>query len=178
MNGEVDQHASRNRQEAEECPPDDGPELLRLAPSPSDEEEHEGDEHIWLSLKNAGKLVQAIAQALGKIDPDYQTRYQANANAYIVRLQDLDQQYRRAVDEAKCKTILFGDRFPFRYLAEDYGLTYYAAFSGCSAESEASFQTIAFLAGKVDELGLTAVLTIENPKTELALQAFGELCFF
>ena len=133
-----------------------------------DEEEHEGDEHIWLSLKNAGKLVQAIAQALGKIDPDYQTRYQANANAYIVRLQDLDQQYRRAVDEAKCKTILFGDRFPFRYLAEDYGLTYYAAFSGCSAESEASFQTIAFLAGKVDELGLTAVLTIENPKTELA----------
>ena len=71
-------------------------------------------------------------------------------------------------EKLRCPFVLFGDRFPFRYLADDYGLTYYAAFSGCSAESEASFQTIVFLAQKVDELNLPAVLTIEHPKTRIA----------
>ena len=72
------------------------------------------------------------------------------------------------MNQSRLKTLLFGDRFPFRYLADDYGLTYYAAFSGCSAESEASFSTIVFLARKVDELGLPAVLTIEHPRTRIA----------
>ncbi|MBR4360188.1 MAG: zinc ABC transporter substrate-binding protein [Clostridia bacterium] len=136
-----------------------------------DEEDHEheeADEHVWLSLRNAQKLVQVIAGALGGMDADHAEAYRANAGAYIEKLAALDARYAEITENAEIKTILFGDRFPFRYLADDYGLTYYAAFSGCSAESEASFQTIVFLAQKVDELGLPAVLTIEHPKTRIA----------
>ena len=132
------------------------------------EHEDEADEHVWLSLRNAGKLTGIIADTLSEIDPDYAEYYQANASAYIGKLADLDARYTDTVNGSACKTILFGDRFPFRYLADDYGLTYFAAFSGCSAESEASFETIVFLAGKTDELGLPAVLTIEHPKTRIA----------
>ena len=132
------------------------------------EHEDEADEHVWLSLRNAGKLTGIIADTLSEIDPDYAEYYQANASAYIGKLADLDARYTDTVNSSAYKTILFGDRFPFRYLADDYGLTYFAAFSGCSAESEASFETIVFLAGKTDELGLPAVLTIEHPKTRIA----------
>ena len=131
-------------------------------------EEEEADEHVWLSLRNAQKLVGVIAEALSGIDPENAGLYQANAEGYGEKLQALDAQYAEMVNTAAYKTILFGDRFPFRYLADDYGLTYYAAFAGCSAETEASFQTILFLAQKVDELSLPAVLTIENPKTRIA----------
>lgn len=108
-------------------------------------------------------LCGAIADTLGTIDPEHQDAYAENAAAYIGKLTDLDGQYQAAVDAASTHTLLFADRFPFRYLADDYGLTYYAAFSGCSAETEASFETVAFLAGKVDELSLPCVLTIEGP---------------
>ena len=131
-------------------------------------EEAEMDEHVWLSLRNAQALCRVIADTLSEIDPDSAALYQANAAAYLEKLDALDQAYAAAVDAAAFDTLLFGDRFPFRYLADDYGLTYYAAFSGCSAESEASFQTIVFLAGKMDELGLPAVLTIEHPRTRIA----------
>lgn len=133
-----------------------------------EEEEAESDEHVWLSLRNAEKLVKVIAETLAEIDAEKAEPYRVNAESYIEKLQALDAQYAETVDAAAYKTILFGDRFPFRYLADDYGLTYYAAFAGCSAETEASFQTILFLAQKVDELGLPAVLTIENPKTRIA----------
>ncbi len=132
------------------------------------EHETEMDEHVWLSLRNAQVLCRAIADALCEIDPDSAALYRSNLAAYEEKLSALDQAYTEAVAASAYKTILFGDRFPFRYLADDYGLTYYAAFSGCSAESEASFQTIVFLAGKVDELGLPAVMTIENPKARIA----------
>ena len=133
-----------------------------------EEEEAEADEHIWLSLKNAMILVPQIAQKMSGCDPDSSALYAANAAAYTDRLAALDMEYMQAVERAETKTLLFGDRFPFRYLAQDYGLSYYAAFSGCSAETEASFQTIVFLSGKVDELGLHVILTIENPKAHLA----------
>ena len=133
-----------------------------------EEEEHEADEHIWLSLRNARLAAQVIADALSRIDPDHADAFKANDAAFAAKLEDLDARYAAAVEAGARKTILFGDRFPFRYLADDYGLAYYAAFSGCSAESEASFETIAFLAGKVDEMNLPAVLTIENPKTRIA----------
>lgn len=133
-----------------------------------DEEEEETDEHVWLSLRNAEALCKVIAEELGRIDPAGSAKYQANLAAYTAQLTALDQAYAEAVSAAKYKTVLFGDRFPFRYLVDDYGLTYYAAFSGCSAESEASFQTIVFLAQKVDELNLPAVLTIEHPSTRIA----------
>ena len=131
-------------------------------------EEAEMDEHVWLSLRNAQALCRVIADALSEIDPDGAALYQANAAAYLEKLDALDGAYAAAMDAAAFDTLLFGDRFPFRYLADDYDLTYYAAFSGCSAESEASFQTIVFLAGKMDELGLPAVLTIEHPKARIA----------
>lgn len=133
-----------------------------------EEEEAESDEHIWLSLKNAMLLAPQIAQKMGECDPENAALYAANAAAYTDQLSALDKQYEEAAANASRKTILFGDRFPFRYLADDYGLTYYAAFTGCSAETEASFQTIVFLSQKVDELGLKVILTIENPKTQLA----------
>ncbi len=132
------------------------------------EEEEEADEHVWLSLRNAEALCKVIAEELSKIDPDSAGKYLSNLTAYEAQLIALDKAYEEAVNAAAYKTVLFGDRFPFRYLVDDYGLTYYAAFSGCSAESEASFQTIVFLAQKVDELGLPAVLTIEHPSTRIA----------
>ncbi len=133
-----------------------------------DEDEEEADEHIWLSLRNAQKLVNAIADKLTEADPVHADLYHTNAIAYGEKLSALDAQYIEATAPATYKTILFGDRFPFRYLADDYGLAYYAAFSGCSAETEASFKTIVFLAQKIDELGLPAVLTIEGTKHKIA----------
>lgn len=132
------------------------------------EEEAEYDEHIWLSLKNAQKLVAAISEALQETDPARKDTYAANAAAYAEKLSALDGEYRAAVDSGKYKTLLFGDRFPFRYLADDYGLDYYAAFPGCSAETEASFETVSFLAGKMDALGLPCVLTIESTQHKIA----------
>ena len=128
----------------------------------------EKDEHVWLSLKNAKTLVAAISDALQELDPGNKDTYAANASAYIEKLSALDGAYQSAVDGAARKTVLFGDRFPFRYLVDDYGLSYYAAFAGCSAESEASFETVSFLAKKVDELGLPCVLTIEGKNHKLA----------
>lgn len=131
-------------------------------------EEAEYDEHIWLSLKNAQVLVAAISEALQETDPARKDAYAANAAAYAEKLSALDGEYRAAVDSGKYKTLLFGDRFPFRYLADDYGLDYYAAFPGCSAETEASFETVSFLAGKMDALGLPCVLTIEGTQHKIA----------
>ncbi len=133
-----------------------------------DHEEKEYDEHVWLSLKNAETLVGAISATLQEIDPDNKDTYAANADAYGQKLSALDAEYRKAVSAGTYKTLLFGDRFPFRYLVDDYGLSYYAAFAGCSAESEASFETISFLARKVDEGKLPCVLTIEGKNHKIA----------
>ncbi len=130
--------------------------------------EAEYDEHVWLSLRNAETITRTIANALCEADPEHAESYRANANAYIAQLAELDAQYSDMVHAASRTTILFADRFPFRYLADDYGLTYYAAFEGCSAETEASFQTIAFLARKVDELQLPVVLTLEGSNHAIA----------
>lgn len=132
------------------------------------EEEPEYDEHVWLSLKNAQVLCDAIADTLAEIDPDNGNSYKANENAYNEKLVELDTEYQATVDTATQKTLLFGDRFPFRYMADDYNLSYYAAFVGCSAETEASFETITFLSSKVDELGLNYVLTIEKSDQKIA----------
>lgn len=128
----------------------------------------EYDEHVWLSLKNAAILVKAVCESLQALDPDNADVYAANGEAYMKKLSALDGEYRKAVDGATGKTLLFGDRFPFRYMAEDYGLRYYAAFAGCSAETEAGFETISFLAKKVDEMKLPCVLTIEGSQHKIA----------
>ena len=133
-----------------------------------EEEEIECDEHVWLSLRSAAALVQTISAALQRIDADNAAVYENNAAAYVEKLNALDAAYQAAVSDAAVKTLLFGDRFPFRYLTDDYGLTYYAAFVGCSAETEASFETITFLSEKMDELSLPAVMTIEGTDHRIA----------
>ncbi len=132
------------------------------------DDEPESDEHVWLSLKNAETVCNKICEELQAIDPDNKDVYSANTSSYIEKLSQLDDKYKSAVDNAEHNTVLFGDRFPFRYLTDDYGLEYYAAFVGCSAESEASFETISFLASKVDELGLPCVLTLEGTNLKIA----------
>lgn len=154
-------HEEHDHEHDEDCDP------------PSECAHTHDDEHIWLSLKHATVLCNAIANTLSTIDPEHQEAYSENAAAYIQKLSDLDGQYQAAVDAASTKTLLFADRFPFRYLADDYGLTYYAAFTGCSAETEASFETVAFLAGKVDELSLPCVLTIEGATHNIAQTVVG-----
>lgn len=133
-----------------------------------EEEEIEYDEHVWLSLRNVSVICDAITDSLCEVDPVDENNYRANNAAYQKQLNDLDAKYKQAVDSAKFKTVLFGDRFPFRYLTDDYGLDYYAAFIGCSAETEASFETIVFLAKKTDELGLNTILTIETGDKKIA----------
>lgn len=132
------------------------------------EEEQEYDEHVWLSLRNAKVLCKAIADDLAEIDTENANTYQKNEQAYADKLNELDKKYQETVDFASQKTLLFGDRFPFRYMIDDYGLSYYAAFVGCSAETEASFETITFLAGKTDELGLKNIMTIEKSDQKIA----------
>lgn len=131
-------------------------------------EEAEYDEHVWLSLHNAKIVCEAIRDALCGLDTEHRSLYEQNCAAYVEKLDGLDDAYARVTGQAARPVLVFGDRFPFRYLTEDYGLSYYAAFGGCSAETEASFETITFLAGKVDELSLPAVLAIDGSDGKIA----------
>ena len=133
-----------------------------------DEDEKEYDEHVWTSMRNASVICDAIAETLEEMDPENKEIYQTNAENYKAKLSTLDQKYQETVDTDRQNTLIFADRFAFRYLVDDYGLNYYAAFSGCSAESEASFKTVTFLAGKLDELGIKTVLTIEKSDDRIA----------
>ena len=132
------------------------------------EDEKEYDEHVWTSMRNASVICDAIAETLEEMDPENKEIYQTNAENYKAKLSTLDQKYQETVDTDRQNTLIFADRFAFRYLVDDYGLNYYAAFSGCSAESEASFKTVTFLAGKLDELGIKTVLTIEKSDDRIA----------
>ncbi len=132
------------------------------------EHEAEYDEHVWLSLNYAEEICKEITAVFKEISPSKRTVYEDNLKAYVTQLQELNQEYETVVKEAKNHTIIFGDRFPFRYLLDDYGLEYFAAFPGCSAETEASFETIVFLANKMDELKLPAICVIENTNETIA----------
>ena len=132
------------------------------------EEETEYDEHVWLSLKNAKLFVKEIESAIERADSVNADTYRSNAEAYIEKLDELDKKYETVVSESNRNIVLFADRFPFRYMIDDYGLSYYAAFVGCSSETQASFQTITFLAKKTDEYSLPAVLTIEGETHNIA----------
>lgn len=139
----------------------------------ADEDEHEDegeeyDEHIWLSLKNGVFCCEQIRDALCRADSAHADGYRTHTADYCEKLTALDDEYQKAVGASSAKTLLFGDRFPFRYLVEDYGIRYYAAFAGCSAETEASFETIVFLANKVDELGLKNILVTESADGSVA----------
>ena len=140
-----------------------------------DEEEGEGeeegpeyDEHVWMSLKLTRKSCKAIEEALEKVSSKDAAKFKANLESYDAKLADLDKQYEEMVKGARLNTMIVPDRYPFRYLAEDYKLKYSAAFVGCSAETEASFETVKFLADKVKELDPKAVIIIDDSDGKLA----------
>lgn len=130
--------------------------------------EEEYDEHVWNSLINAKKFVKSIAEELGKIDSANKDKYLTNATNYSKKLDHLHNEYVTKFASATHKTLVVADRFPFSYLFADYGLDYYAAFKGCSAESEASFETIIFLANKVNDLGLSTILKTNGSDGKIA----------
>lgn len=134
----------------------------------SSEEGKNLDEHIWLSLKNAEKLCTYICEKISQADPDNAELYQTNTEGYIDRLSILDDEYAETVKNSANDTLIFADRFPFRYFCDDYSINYYAAFDGCSAETEASFKTIAYLADKVDEVGVSSVIVTESSDKKIA----------
>lgn len=133
-----------------------------------DDAELEYDEHVWLSLDNAELFVKSITENLCAIDSENAGTYKANCERYLSQLDALDDEYEEVIENSKYKTLIFADRFPFRYLTDDYDLSYYAAFKGCSAETEASFETITFLANKADELNLPRILTIDGSDGKIA----------
>ena len=147
-------------------------EELKEGMEPEEEDEDHGgteyDEHIWLSLKNAERLCENICDVICEADPSNSSAYHANLTSYTEKLRELDSEYAEMADKASVKTVIFGDRFPFRYLMDDYGIDYYAAFPGCSAETAASFETVATLADKLDSLQLDTVFIIENSDDSIA----------
>lgn len=170
---QVEEHHHEHGEEAEEHEHEHHEHDKVTEPAEATSEHHhheevENDEHIWLSLKNAWILVNALAQSLSKVDSANSSIYTANAVLYNAKLWEMDKEYTTAISGASQKTVLFGDRFPFRYLVDDYGIKYYAAFVGCSAESEASFETVTFLAGKMDSLQLPAIFTIDGSNGKIA----------
>ena len=134
----------------------------------SEEEHEEADEHVWTSPVKAAEITEAIAAKMAEIDPDNAESYTANASAYVEEIMKVDAAYREIVDNAERRTIVFGDRFPLRYFAEEYGLEYFAAFPGCSSESEPSASTLAFLIDKVREEQIPVVFSIEFSNGNIA----------
>ncbi len=133
-----------------------------------EEHNHQHDEHIWLSIKNAVKLSEIIKNVIQDKDPDNKDKYQENFDIFRQKLDSLDKRFTEEIGKCSKDTIIFADRFPFIYLVKDYGLNYLAAFSGCSAESEASFETVTRLAEKTDELGLSYIVITETADGSVA----------
>lgn len=137
----------------------------------SDEEESEEaeyDEHIWTSLRNAQKIINNLTDTLSEISPENKDYFEQNAKNYNQRLANIDTRFQEIISGAKRKTLVFGDRFPLRYFVEDYDLDYYAVFPGCSDQTEASNQTIAFLVDKVKSEKIPVVLKIEMSSDAIA----------
>lgn len=132
------------------------------------EHEHETDEHIWTSPKNAQLMLSAVYDAICKVDPSDKQTYTKNKDAYAKQLSDLDNAYRSAVDNAKNKTIVLADKFPFRYLAHEYGLEFSAAFAACSDESEPGVSTMIKLTKTIKENNIPAVYYLEFSSTKIA----------
>jgi zinc transport system substrate-binding protein len=139
-----------------------------------EEEETAYDEHVWTSPGNAMMIVNAITQLLCEADPANADFYQENSIDYISKLADLDNAFREVIIGAKRNTIIFADRFPFRYFADAYGLKYYAAFPGCSTETEPSVATVAFLINKIKAEKIPVVFHIELSNERMADAISGE----
>ncbi len=129
---------------------------------------HEIDEHVWTSPVNAALIVEQIKEVLIGADPSNRASYEKNAAAYEEALSELDQEFREVTENAEHSLLVFGDRFPFRYFADEYGLDYYAAFPGCAGDTEPSAATMAFLIDKVKEENVPAVLKMELSNEDIA----------
>ncbi|MBP5434109.1 metal ABC transporter substrate-binding protein [Ruminococcus sp.] len=146
----------------------DGMEAEEEHDGEEEEEEIEYDEHVWLSLKNSKLICEEIEKAIAKTDPENAPDYGSNLADYAARLDELDRKFASIAGSANNKVLIFGDRFPFRYFVDDYDIDYYAAFAGCSAESEASFKTVSFLSDKLSELNCDTIFTIEKSDKSVA----------
>lgn len=133
-----------------------------------DSDEPEQDEHVWTSPQNAIQIVKKLTAELSKVDPDNADYYKKNSENYIKKLKGLDKKFEDVVKNGKRKEIIFGDRFPFRYFVDRYGLKYYAAFPGCSTDTEASASTVAFLTNKVKEDQIPVIFHIELSNNKIA----------
>jgi zinc transport system substrate-binding protein len=132
------------------------------------EEDAEYDEHVWTSPRNAKLIVQKIAETLEQRDPSNAAVFEQNTTAYLAKLTELDNSFQNMINGAKRKIMVFGDRFPFRYFADAYGLSYFAAFPGCSTETECSAATIVFLVDKVKAEKIPVVFHIELSNEKIA----------
>lgn len=137
------------------------------------EEEIEYDEHIWTSPVNAMKLVDVIGDTLAQADPAHADIYHQGAASYKKELEEIDAGFREVCANRKRNMIVMGDKFPFRYLADEYQLDYRAAFSGCSSDTEPSAKTIAYLIDKVKEEKIPAVYYLELSSHRVA-EIIGE----
>lgn len=130
-------------------------------------EEVHYDEHIWLSLKNAKIMTEKIRDSLSLVFPERKELFKVNANKYLEKLEDLDKEY-AGVCTNKTDTLIIADRFPFIYLTEDYDIKYYACFSGCSTETQASADTISKLIDKINMENADKILVLETSDKSVA----------
>lgn len=131
-------------------------------------EEAELDEHVWTSPLNAIRISGAICNELCRLDEANAEEYTARFTAYKSQLLTLDREFRQAVKDSGKHTLVFADRFPMRYFALEYGLDCYAAFPGCSSETEPSAKTVAYLIDRVREDSIPAVLYMEFSNQKMA----------
>ena len=130
--------------------------------------EPELDEHVWTSPLNAIKISEEICNALCKLDTANAEAYKTNLAAYKSQLRSLDREFRQVIKNSGKHTLVFADRFPMRYFALEYGLDCYAAFPGCSSETEPSAKTVAYLIDRVREDKIPAVLYMEFSNQKMA----------
>ena len=131
--------------------------------------DQEFDEHIWLSLKMANACVWGICENLCEIDPENESIYRANAESYCKELDELDIKYTEAVENSESRTVIFADRYPFAYMMQDYGIECYAAFEGCSADTDATFETVLDLAAAVESYGKKTVAVLEGENSQIVM---------
>lgn len=133
-----------------------------------EEEDKESDEHVWTSPMNAIKIIDSLKEEIKDIDPDNSSLYEDNANNYIDEIKEIDSEIRDIVKNSKRKELIFGDRFPLLYFVKEYNLDYYAAFPGCSEQTEASAKTISFLIDKVKSDNIPVIFHIELSNSKIA----------
>lgn len=132
------------------------------------EEEEELDEHVWTSPKNAIDISRAIANGLTEADPAGEEVYLSNFYQYESELNKLDASYRNLMAGAKRNTIVVADRFPFRYLCQEYGIDYYAVFPGCSDDAEITAKSLVYICDRVREENIPVVFHIEFSNEKIA----------